>query len=188
MSEDSDGKRMAPGFRAAMIMLAAAWLVVLVILSRTHRVGRTAEPDAVLPVYPEAYQNDMRSVPDRDWRSANYLVPLDYPSMEVFTYYDDRMKEQGWSRVDTQGMSEWQVAPRDGGRHATLTAAWFGPKRLMRLDLQLTWDSPKAGEGDSTRPQMRVFASMSRNFVPAAVTPPSREESPPSKEQTPFAQ
>ena len=188
MSDDSGGKRMAPGLKAALITLAAVWIVVLVVLSRTHRVARSPEPKAVLPVYPKAYQVDLRTFPDRDWTSANYLVPLDYPSMDVFTYYDERMTQQGWSRVDAQGLSEWSVTPQDGGEHAALTASWLGPNRLLRLDLQLAWDSPKGGkESDAAAPKMRVSASMSRNYVPATATPPPRKAQPPAKEETPFA-
>lgn len=188
MPEDSGGKRMAPGLKAAMVALAAVWIIVLVVLSRTHRIARSPEPEAVLPVYPKAYQVDLRSFPDRDWSSADYFVPLDYPSMEVFRYYDERMTQQGWSRVDARGLSEWSVTPRDGGKHAALTASWLGPNRLLRLDLQLTWDSPKDGDQKgAAAPKMRVSASMARNYVPATATPPLREEQPPATEETPFA-
>jgi hypothetical protein len=150
----------------AMAGLALAWLVMLVILSRTQR-AQQPKDSGVLPVYPEAYETDIKTVPDRDFSSANYLVPLDYPSLDVFTYYDDRMKEQGWSRQGGPNPTEWQVSRTEGRKHATLFAAWIGPNGLMRLDLQLTWDERKSARGESgAPPRMSVSASMSRNFLP----------------------
>jgi len=166
-----------------MAGLALAWLVALVILSRTHR-AQQPKDSAVLPVYPDAYETDIKAVPERDFSSANYLAPLDYPSLDVLTYYDDRMKEQGWSRQAGPASPEWQVSRSEGRKHATLFAAWIGPNGLMRLDLQLTWDERKPAPGESgASPRMRVSASMSRNFLPFSRRAPQER----GEGETPFA-
>jgi len=184
MPEQGQGKVLPRGFKAALIALALAWIAVLVILSRVHGTRQGREPQAILPVYPSAYETDVRSVPERDWRSANYLVPLDYPALDVFTYYDDRMTEQGWSRLGVAA-PEWQVSGAEGGKHATLAATWIAPQQLARLDLQLAWEQRKpTAEESSPAPQMRVTAVMSRNYVPLEMPQASEKK---GKGEAPFA-
>jgi hypothetical protein len=184
MLEEQGKRRVPPGLQGAIIALALAWIALLVILSRLH----TAQPQreqAVLPIYPKAYAVDVKELPDRGWRSANYLVPLDYPSTDVFTYYDDHMKEQGWSRDGKASPPEWRVSRTSSGETASLMATWISPSHLQQLDLQLVWEKRKGEEGESENPrQTRVIAVISRTVVPFSGTPEGGRK---TKGETPLA-
>jgi hypothetical protein len=183
MAEERPGRRLPSGLRAALVVLLLAWLVALVVLSRLHRGGGPQEGEGVLPVYPGAYQADIRTIPDRDWKSASYTVALDYPSLAVFNYYDEHMKSQGWSRRFPPGEPQWTVAQTGKGKHATMFSAWVSSDGLWRVDLQLTWDEAKRGAEESEAARMQVAATMSRNMVPE----PAKEEKAQEKEASPFA-
>ncbi|UCH34175.1 MAG: hypothetical protein JSV65_16785 [Armatimonadota bacterium] len=183
-----EGKRgTPPGFKAAIIVLLVAWLVVLVVLSRFQSTQQRREAMPVLPMHPDALDADVRALPDRGWKSATYFVPLDYPALDVFAYYDDRMKEQRWSRLDAPAAPEWEVSSTDSGKRATLLATWVGPEELTRLDLHLTWEERTPPPGDTRpSPRMKVVATMSRDIIPSF--PTRRAEEKPEKEDAPFAQ
>ena len=186
MSDEPQGRRLPSGLRAALVVLLLAWFVALLVLSRLHRGRGPQDNEGVLPVYPGAYQAEIKTIPDRDWKSANYSVALDYPSLEVFNYYDEHMKSQGWSRQHPPGEPQWTVSQTDKGKHATLVGAWIGRDRLWRVDLQLTWDESKRGSEDAEAPRMQVAATMSRNMIPLP-TAPGAEEKAKDKEAAPFA-
>lgn len=185
MDEEREGKSIPRRLKIAVALLLLTWIVVLVALSRLQPVQR-GQQSAPLPIYPEAYDTSIRSLPDRGWRGATYAVALDYPSLVVFDYYDERMREQRWSRLDAPARPQWQVSKRDGGQRAVLVATWLAPDQLLRLDLQLIWErrSPPAPDAASG-PHMQVIATMSRNLIPLSPAPRASDRT--QRDQAPFA-
>jgi len=178
MPEGSQGRAIPARFKVAIVVLVLAWVVALVVLSRTHTKHQQRRPGPVLPIYPDAYETGVASLPDRGWKTATYSAPLDYPSLEVFEYYDRRMGEQGWSRQGAPELPRWQLSRKDGRRRATLAATWFGPEELHRLDLQLIWEEPGGRGAEDAPPRMSVAATMSRSIIPFSHDAREKEESP----------
>jgi len=202
MGDERRERSISAGLKAAIIALALGWIVLLLVLSRTHTARQRQQPQAVLPVYPSAVDLSKSSVPDRDWQTVSYSVALDYPSLDVFHYYDERMTDQGWSREGAPELPQWQVSRDNRRRQAGLLAGWFSPDRLMQLDLQLQWEEPQGGKREVARSQatataaaglaadeeyhMRVTATMQRSVAPF-IELPRKRETPPDKGESPFA-
>jgi hypothetical protein len=173
--------------KAAIIALALGWIVLLLVLSRTHTTRQRQRPQAALPVYPSAVDLSRSSVPDRDWRTVTYSVAVDYPSLDVFHYYDERMTAQGWSREGAPELPQWQVSRDNRRGQAGLLAEWFSPDRLMQLDLQLQWEEPEGGKREADEEyHMRVTATMQRSVAPF-IELPRKRQTPPDKGESPFA-
>jgi hypothetical protein len=187
MGDERRERPIPAGLKAAMIALALGWIVLLLVLSRTHTARQRQRPQAVLPVYPSAVDLSKSSVPDRDWRTVAYSVALDYPSLDVFHYYDERMTDQGWSREGAPELPEWEVSRDEGRRQASLLAGWFSPDRLMQLDLQLRWEEPAGAKREADEEyHMRVTATMQRSAAPF-IELPRKRQTPPDKGESPFA-
>ena len=172
MHDEGPGRPIPPGFKLAVALIALLWIAALLILSRTHREQPSPESRAILPVHPAAIGLSHSSVPMRDWKTVSYYAPVDYPSLEVFHYYDERMTDQGWTLIGTPE-PEWHVSRSEKGRRATMIARWASSNGLMQLDLVLDWEEPRpAGAGPRREAPMRVSATMQRTAVPLTGTQP----------------
>jgi hypothetical protein len=162
----------------SIVVLAVAWLVLMVVLGRWQearraRGGPAAEPK--LLHYPGTEGVQEQTVANLGWRKYWFTLEEDYPSKSAFYFYRDALESQGW-RPAASGEPQWYRRKGKDEDQDLFRASWISPNRLFQIDLDMASTIKANPEGGATagevrEPGIKVYVTLHRVLGPALLAP-----------------
>ncbi len=163
-------------------ILAAAWVLVLLVLTRLQRSGRpgptSAEPRLVH--YPGYEDVEEQTTENLSFRKYWFTLNEDYPSKSVYYFYKNLLEPQGWQPA-FRGEPGWTRRMEKERARDLFHALWISPDRLFQLEVRMM-SVAKLVTADGTviaeerEPGIQVFVTQQRALHPGIILQPRTGE------------
>ncbi len=166
-------------FIRAVLLLCLVWVLITIGLAAWQRRSQPLGPP--LLHYPGTESVTEQTVPTLASRKYWFQLREDYPSLSVFTFYQQALAARGWHSTWTVTPT-WQRVPGEGQANDVFEAAWISPDRVYQLQLQMvsTVTVTKAGESTTEvrQPGIKVYVTQMQSVGPWLLEQKPKEQRP----------